>query len=47
MILDKIVEKRKEQLEREKSLISLEEIKALIESNRVNGRYFLLEGILK
>ena len=47
MILNKIVEKRKEQLEREKSLISLEEIKAFIESNRDKSRDFLFEGVLK
>ncbi len=47
MILDKIVEKRKEQLMREKSIISLEEIKSSIEANRDTSRDFLLEGILK
>ncbi len=51
MILDKIVKKRKEQLIREKSLNSLEEIKRLIELNRNDdseaGRHFQLESVLK
>lgn len=47
MILDKIVEKRKEQLIREKSLMTLKEIKDLIMKNRDISKDFLLEGILK
>jgi indole-3-glycerol phosphate synthase len=47
MILDKIVTKRKEQLTREKSLITLEEIKDFIRSNSDTGKDFSLEGILK
>lgn len=47
MILEKIVEKRKEQLEREKSLISLEDIMTFVEAIRDDSRDFLLEGVLK
>lgn len=47
MILDKIVAKRKEQLIREKSLITLEEIKGFIRKNRHISKDFIFEGILK
>lgn len=47
MILDEIVEKRKEQLEREKSIISLQDIMTLVEANRDESRDFLLEGVMK
>lgn len=47
MILNEIIEKRKEQLEREKLLINLEEIKALIDANTDDSQKFLLEQVLK
>lgn len=50
MILDKIVEKRHEQLMREKSLITMEEIKEVLDADVTNsykGNDFPLEGILK
>lgn len=47
MILDKIVAKRKEQLIREKSLMTLEDIKDFITRNRDISKDFLLEGVLK
>lgn len=47
MILDKIVERRKLQLIKEKSLITIEEIKKVLENNRGIRKDFPLESILK
>lgn len=47
MILDKIVERRKEQLLREQSLITIENIKEILDINRDSSKDFSLEGILK
>lgn len=47
MILDKIVERRKLQLIKEKSLITIEEIKKVLDNNRDIRKDFPLESILK
>ena len=47
MILDRIVEKRKEQLSKEKSLITIEEIKEQIDNIRYARKDFTLEEILR